>query len=642
MIMERTSSTTPAEVARITRCAVCKIDLKRRFTYIDDHTEELLQATREELFGKPFVDSLDPTDQPALNELFARYSRYEATFDAIRVTLVGKAGLRTPVKIIVSMNFIGGSPVNYQIVINPEEASAPLAGAQANYDHESLLAMLTTLVQTGENPDWHTLAPVLRELAGVPAVQVYRAVGKEITCLAKSATAQAPVDQGELIDSIIAGAAAEEFLGNLGDVQAMLPDDELLTEIARGDGERWIFRFRFDAHDNAQRAAAKQQVDVAIGIIRRLTAIHGPSVATVLSAPDWTPILNLFDRAGLGAACVAKDGQISGVNRAFANLFDHRPPTGFIGDMVARLSDCNSADTLESVDTLLRLAHQEGTIVHPVMVELPAGISARMLLHRQPSPDGAPFLWVLLAPVMIRDDSGTPACVEQRFLSDALQAVTSSIEAAGTSTDKLVHEYCGELTREGNFYLTVLGNHLLKLRGMMADLGQTVVLTAETEEMQTCDLKVVVDTVVQEVQSLFPETVITTNYTELPKIITARNKLTAVIRNLMLNSVKFAPGQKVTISISVRAEGGKWLLVISDDGTGIPTKYLNRISEPFYRVPTQKSPAIPGHGTGLAMTRQLIYASGGELSVASEEGQGTQVTITLPQLVQIGGGPDEA
>src|SRR5512147_2162793 len=172
--MERTTTNPVAETNRITRCAVCKIDLKRRFTYIDDHTEELLEATREELFGKPFIDCLDPADHPAFNELFARYSRYEATFDAISITLVGKHGRRTPVKLIVSMNFIGGSPVNYQIVIDLESVAATNTTSPSG-EPVAVLPLLTALIQVGAQPDWSQLVPHIRQFARADIVQIFRA-----------------------------------------------------------------------------------------------------------------------------------------------------------------------------------------------------------------------------------------------------------------------------------------------------------------------------------------------------------------------------------------------------------------------------------------------------------------------------------
>jgi signal transduction histidine kinase len=65
-------------------------------------------------------------------------------------------------------------------------------------------------------------------------------------------------------------------------------------------------------------------------------------------------------------------------------------------------------------------------------------------------------------------------------------------------------------------------------------------------------------------------------------------------------------------------------VTIADSGSGIPKGDLERVFEPFY------STSPEGTGLGLAIARQIVAAHGGELTIESEEGRGTEVRVKLP------------
>jgi two-component system sensor histidine kinase ResE len=68
---------------------------------------------------------------------------------------------------------------------------------------------------------------------------------------------------------------------------------------------------------------------------------------------------------------------------------------------------------------------------------------------------------------------------------------------------------------------------------------------------------------------------------------------------------------------------------VADTGPGIPTDALPRIFERFYRVPGSEAQGV-GSGLGLTITRKIVEAHGGEISVSSKVGEGTTFTFTLP------------
>jgi signal transduction histidine kinase len=75
------------------------------------------------------------------------------------------------------------------------------------------------------------------------------------------------------------------------------------------------------------------------------------------------------------------------------------------------------------------------------------------------------------------------------------------------------------------------------------------------------------------------------------------------------------------------------VVVVADDGPGIPQEHLPHIFERFYRVDAARSNQ-PGNGLGLAIANEIARVHGGELTVQSAPGMGTQFILRLPDHAQ--------
>ena len=69
---------------------------------------------------------------------------------------------------------------------------------------------------------------------------------------------------------------------------------------------------------------------------------------------------------------------------------------------------------------------------------------------------------------------------------------------------------------------------------------------------------------------------------------------------------------------------------VSDTGEGIRAEDLPHVFDSFYRGDKSRSRSTGGAGLGLAISRGIVQAHGGEIKVESEAGQGSQFTFTLP------------
>jgi PAS domain S-box-containing protein len=113
-----------------------------------------------------------------------------------------------------------------------------------------------------------------------------------------------------------------------------------------------------------------------------------------------------------------------------------------------------------------------------------------------------------------------------------------------------------------------------------------------------------------------------------------RAKVEQIILNLLSNAVKFTPqGGGVTLWCE-RADAALVALTVRDTGTGIAAEQLERIFEPFVQVGRSLTETREGAGLGLAISRDLARAMGGELRVVSSPGEGSTFTLVLPSAEQ--------
>jgi two-component system phosphate regulon sensor histidine kinase PhoR len=71
-------------------------------------------------------------------------------------------------------------------------------------------------------------------------------------------------------------------------------------------------------------------------------------------------------------------------------------------------------------------------------------------------------------------------------------------------------------------------------------------------------------------------------------------------------------------------------VVVADSGIGIEKEHLPRVFDEFYRVDARRTSTVRGAGLGLAIVKKLVEIHGGSVSITSEPGQGTRVTVLLP------------
>jgi signal transduction histidine kinase len=106
-------------------------------------------------------------------------------------------------------------------------------------------------------------------------------------------------------------------------------------------------------------------------------------------------------------------------------------------------------------------------------------------------------------------------------------------------------------------------------------------------------------------------------------------RLRQVIDNIVSNAIKYTPpGGRVRIL--GEADGETMTITVADTGIGIPADDLPHVMTPYFRSAHARETAT-GTGLGLGITREIVTAHGGTLTIDSEEGVGTTMTVRLPR-----------
>lgn len=109
-----------------------------------------------------------------------------------------------------------------------------------------------------------------------------------------------------------------------------------------------------------------------------------------------------------------------------------------------------------------------------------------------------------------------------------------------------------------------------------------------------------------------------------------RKRINQAFRNIIGNAVRYGPEKKLCINIEMYKQGDFLYIAIKDNGLGIPEDKLPFIFDRFYRIDNERSKDFISTGLGLAITKELVEAHGGNISASSIEKEGTCFTIILP------------
>jgi PAS domain S-box-containing protein len=187
-------------------------------------------------------------------------------------------------------------------------------------------------------------------------------------------------------------------------------------------------------------------------------------------------------------------------------------------------------------------------------------------------------------------------------------------------------------TREAR-YLRVVeeqSNHLQQLVRQILDLARMRTTFAFSDQ-EPVDLGILLSEMLSSLERLAQEKALVLRAsipTDLPTLVTSREAVRLILKNLIDNAIKFTP--RGEIRVTVQHVDDRIEIEISDDGIGIAPESMPHLFQRFFRAQAAVERGIGGSGLGLALVREAVEKIGGEIAVCSQLDKGSTFTVVLP------------
>ncbi|QKD82788.1 response regulator [Thermoleptolyngbya sichuanensis A183] len=151
----------------------------------------------------------------------------------------------------------------------------------------------------------------------------------------------------------------------------------------------------------------------------------------------------------------------------------------------------------------------------------------------------------------------------------------------------------------------------------------------QERELNTTDCTVILDIVLENLETSIAEKNASITYENLPVVQANQVQLVQVFQNLIGNAIKFVTeGRSPQVLVTATQRETDWLFAIHDNGIGIEASHLKSIFEIFQRLHTAEN--YPGTGLGLAICRKIVELHRGRIWAESQPGVGSVFYFTLP------------
>jgi light-regulated signal transduction histidine kinase (bacteriophytochrome) len=186
----------------------------------------------------------------------------------------------------------------------------------------------------------------------------------------------------------------------------------------------------------------------------------------------------------------------------------------------------------------------------------------------------------------------------------------------------------GEINDNAKQDLEFIVDAAQRMRNLVQALLELSRVGRSALKQDTVDLDECVEFAINALHIRIVETNAQITRDELPTVIGDRTILSQLFQKLIGNALKFTPGERPEIHLTVRRQNDHWIVGVRDNGIGMKMEYAERIFQPFQRLHGRSE--YEGTGIGLSICKKAIERHGGEIWVESEPGKGTHFRFALP------------
>ncbi|MGB8179046.1 MAG: ATP-binding protein [Acidimicrobiales bacterium] len=218
----------------------------------------------------------------------------------------------------------------------------------------------------------------------------------------------------------------------------------------------------------------------------------------------------------------------------------------------------------------------------------------------------------------------------EQFAYIASHDISEPLRAVAGMVGLLERRYKGQLDEQADEFIAFAVDGCARMQVMIEDLLSFSRAGSEELHLEHVSL----ETVVEEISDALSTQIFSSNASltliNNPTLEIDRLKFTQALQNIVSNALKYRRSDlDPVVEITARELGvGRWRIEVADNGIGIAPGHRARVFKMFQRLHTRDE--YPGTGIGLAITKRLVEAHGGEIGIADNESGGTTVWITIP------------
>ncbi len=232
----------------------------------------------------------------------------------------------------------------------------------------------------------------------------------------------------------------------------------------------------------------------------------------------------------------------------------------------------------------------------------------------------------------------TATRLKDEFLANMSHELRTPLNAILGMCEGLLEKVFGSLNERQEKAIATIersGRHLLELINDILDLSKIESGKLELE-MAPVSVKLLCEASLPFVrqQALKKNIQLTASIPDgLPELFADERRIRQVLINLLSNAVKFTP-EEGSVRLEVRLEPDRLVLCVIDTGIGISREDAKKLFKPFTQIDSSLNRQQAGTGLGLALVQRIVELHGGSVSLSSEVGKGSCVSVRLPYSQQ--------
>jgi signal transduction histidine kinase len=216
----------------------------------------------------------------------------------------------------------------------------------------------------------------------------------------------------------------------------------------------------------------------------------------------------------------------------------------------------------------------------------------------------------------------------EQFAYVASHDLQEPLRMVANYTQLLGERYRGRLDEQADKYIHYAVDGAVRMQALIQDLLKFSRVGKKEINLRPTDLRAVVEQAQKNLEAAVQESHAGIHWNGLPVVMGDASQLALVFQNLIANGIKFHGTETPAIQIDAEKKDQEWVLIVSDNGIGIPLENWQDVFVIFRRLHTRTEYA--GNGIGLSICKKIIERHGGKIWVEAQAKAGCCFKFTLP------------